>query len=343
MIEGSIKEVIVIICCDTEPDQPQYGGLDYDVHFGMHTWRGIEKGIPKVNEITKSIEDAEGHNAKITWFLRSDDQMNELYGDPAWMVRNFISLWKELESEGDEIGWHPHLWRWNERIESWYPELENKTWIENCMEEGYNKFPKEFKLTSSRMCWNFHNNITMNKINELGLKVDISGMPGQRSIKPAHESANYLSYDWEVTREQPYFPSQSDYRREADINEQSLNVLEIPLTNFEISLQWQIKRVLKKFFRPGRGYPIGKRNPAKIVNHPKIFKTYVEKKFIESKENNCTKFLVSYFHADELLGKRLNVSTYIANNLRSISEASKKYNVPFRFLTAREAGREIII
>jgi len=122
-----------------------------------------------------------------------------------------------------------------------------------------------------------------------------------------------------------------------------VNVLEIPLTNFEISLQWQIKRVLKKLFLSGRGYPIGKRNPAKIVNHPEIFKKYASEKFIESKENNCTSFLVSYFHADELLEKRLNVSTYFENNLRSMYEASKKYDVPFRFLTAREAGREIII
>jgi len=64
---------------------------------------------------------------------------------------------------------------------------------------------------------------------------------------------------------------------------------------------------------------------------------------LESKENNCTVLLVSYFHADELLGKRLNVSTNFENNLRLMSEASKKYDVPFRFLTAREAGREIII
>ena len=109
---------------------------------------GYKEGIPKAKEITNSNRDSQGCNAKITWFLRSDDQINQLYGDPAWMVRNFMSLWKKLESEGDEIGWHPHLWRWNERIKSWYPELENKIWIENCMEEGYNRFPKQFKLTA---------------------------------------------------------------------------------------------------------------------------------------------------------------------------------------------------
>ncbi|KAB2946163.1 MAG: hypothetical protein OIN84_08985 [Candidatus Methanoperedens sp.] len=337
-----MKEVIVIICCDTEPDQPQYGGLDYNVHFGKHTWKGIKEGIPKAKEVANYIEDAEGHNAKITWFLRSDDQIKELYGDPAWMVRNFMGIWKELGSQGDEIGWHPHLWRWNESIKSWYPELEDRIWIENCMEEGYNRFPEEFKLTSSRMCWNFHSNITMNKVDELGLKVDISAMPGQKSIKPVNDSPDSLYYDWEITKEPPYFPSQSDYRREADINERSLDILEIPLTNFEISLSWQIKRILKRFLRPGRGYPLGKRNPAKIDDNPDFFRSCAIRKFFESKENNCRTFLVSYFHADELPGKDSLASTYFERNLKYISEASRNYGVPFRFLTAREAAGEVI-
>ncbi|NJD51379.1 MAG: hypothetical protein FIB07_00755 [Candidatus Methanoperedens sp.] len=337
-----MNEVIVIICCDTEPDQPQYGGLDYDVHFGKHTWKGIEEGIPEAKEISNSVEDTKGHNAKITWFLRSDDQMKELYGDPAWMVRNFMDKWKSLESEGDEIGWHPHLWRWNESIKSWYPELEDRIWIENCMEEGYKGFPEEFKLTSSRMCWNFHSNITMNKMDELGLKVDITGMPGQKSIKPVNDSPDSLYYDWEITKDPPYFPSQSDYRREADMNERSLNILEIPLTNFEISLSWQIKRILKRFLRPGRGYPLGKRNPAKIDDHPDFFKSCVIRKFFESKENNCMTFLVSYFHADELTGKDSLTSTYFKRNLKYIHEASRNYGVPFRFLTAKEAAGEVM-
>ena len=338
-----MKEVIVIICCDTEPDQPQNGGLDYNVHFGKHTWGGIEKGIPGAREIAQSIEDDEGNNAKITWFLRSDEQIKELYGDPAWMVRNFMDIWKDCVSRGDEIGWHPHLWRWNERIKSWYPELENKEWIENCMEEGYQKFPKEFKLVSSRMCWNFHNNITMNKMDGLGLKVDITAMPGQKSIKSSYESADSVYYDWEITKEKTYFPSRSDYRREAGINERSLDILEIPLTNYEISLPWQIKRILKRLLRPDRGYPLGKKNPAKIVSHPSFFKQAVIKKFSESKNNNSTAFLVSYFHADEYIGKEYAASALNSkNNLNSISEASKKYGVPFRFLTSKEAAMEVL-
>ena len=336
-----MNEVKVIICCDTEPDQPQYGGLDYKIHFGSHKWRGIEEGIPEMKEIANSVEDIEGNNAKITWFIRSDEQMKILYDDPAWIVRKFRSLWKELESGGDEIGWHPHLWRWNERIESWYPELDDKGWIQNCLEEGHNSFPEEFRLTSSRMCWNFHNNITMNKLNELGLTVDISAMPGQKFIKYVHESAYFPYYDWEGSPGHPYFPSHLDYRREADKNEHPLNILEIPLSNFRISLPWQIKRNLNRLFKPKGGYPVGKRNPLKIVINPDFFKLSVKEKFFESKHGNCTSFLVSYFHADELLPGTKNSSlTNVRNNFEIIREASEKYGVPFRFLTAKEAALE---
>ena len=338
-----MEEVIIIICCDTEPDQPEYGGMSYDTHIGKHTWRGIEEGIPKAKEIGNSIEDVEGRNAKITWFIRSDEQMNELYGDPAWMVKNFMDLWRGLKHDEDEIGWHPHLWRWNERIKSWYPELENASWIENCLEQGYNRFPKQFKLISCRMCWNFHNNVTMNKMNELELTVDISALPGQKSIRPGYESAYSTYYDWEITREDPYFPSQSDYRREANVNEHSLNILEIPVTNFQIPLPWQIKRVLKKMLRPNEGTPIGTKSAMKTVGHHHFFKLGARKKFLESKENNCTTFLVSYFHADELLvEKRFSSLSNFKHNLKFLAEASKKYGVPFRFLTAKEAAEEVL-
>lgn len=338
-----MNEVKVIICCDTEPDQPFYGGLDYKVHFGSHKWRGIEEGIPEMKEIANSVEDPEGHNAKITWFLRSDDQMKILYDDPAWIVRNFRSLWKELESEGDEIGWHPHLWRWNERIESWYPELEDKGWIENCLEEGFKSFSGEFRLMSSRMCWNFHNNITMNKINELGIAVDISAMPGQKFIKYVYESAYFPNYDWEGSPEHPYFPSHLDYRREADKNGPPLNILEIPLTNFKISLPWRIKRNLNKLFKPKGGYPLGKRNPLKITGNPDLFKLSVKEKFFESKQRNCSPFLVSFFHADEVLpGTKNSNLINVKKNFENILEASEKYGVPFRFITAKEAALEFL-
>lgn len=333
-------EVIIIICCDTEPDQPKYGGMSYNIHLGKHTWRGIEEGIPNAKEIGNLIEDVEECNAKFTWFIRSDEQMNELYDDSAWTVKNFIDCWGWLEHDGDEIGWHPHLWRWNERFKSWYAEIEDVSWIENCLEQGYNRFPKQFKLTSCRMCWNFHNNVTMNKVNELGLKVDISALPGQKSIRPCNESTSSPNYDWEITREDPYIPSQSDYRREANQNEHSLDILEIPITNFQIPLPWQIKRVLKKLLRPNKGTPTGTKSAMKTTGHPHFFKLGARRKFLDAKENNCTSFLVSYFHADELLvEKGFSSLSNFKHNLKFIAEASKKYEVPFRFLTAKEVLR----
>ena len=320
------KEVIVIICCDTEPDQPKYGGMSYDTRGGKHIWRGVKEGIPKAREIANSWEDIEGKNVEFTWFLRSDDQMNELYGDYAWMVKNFIGLWKELEHEGDEIGWHPHFWKWNENNGNWYPELEDEKWMENCLEKGYASFLDYFNPTSVRMGWDFSNNFIMRKLNDLGIMIDLSALPGQKSIGCKEKSLYSVCPDWEITPEQPYFPSKLDFRRDAIEDEESLDILEIPVSCFKVPLPWYIKRLSRKISKPKKGYPVGKKNAVTATIHPYFFKS--------------TTFLVSFFHADELLVEK-GVSNF-KNNLEFIDEASREYGVPVRFLTASETAKAII-
>lgn len=334
------KEVIVIICCDTEPDQPEYGGMSYDTHRGKHTWRGVEEGIPKAKEIANLVRDSEGRNAKITWFLRSDDQMNELYGDYAWMVKNFLDLWRELEHEGDEIGWHSHLWRWDKNNTTWYPEVEDEIWIENCLKKGYTSFLDYFNPASVRMGWDFSNNFIMRKLNELGIMVDLSALPGQKSIGCKGKSPYSVCPDWEITSEHQYFPSKYDFRRDAVEDEESLNILEIPVTCFKVPLPWYIKRLFRRIYMPKKGFPVGKKNAVTTTIHSYFFKLGTKRLFIATKESNSTTFLVSFFHADELLIEK-GISNF-KENLEFIEKVSKMYGVPFRFLTASEAAKEII-
>ncbi|GAH11895.1 unnamed protein product, partial [marine sediment metagenome] len=137
---GKRSELSFVICCDVDPDCPTLGGVRFDVYKDRLMWNGLTKGIPKVLKVFDSVKDIDGNHAKVTWFFRSDEQMKLIYEDYAWPLNEFRWLWKKLESRGDEIGWHPHVWRWSERNKCWFQEVNDEDWISNCLEEGFSSF-----------------------------------------------------------------------------------------------------------------------------------------------------------------------------------------------------------
>lgn len=320
-----MKDIIVIIACDCDPDRPRYNGMPYNSRKRL-VWRGITKGISNAKKIANNFEDSYGENPKFTWFVRSDDQIKEIYGDYAWQYKRFSKLWKGLEKNGDEIGWHPHLWKWSKKYKIWYQEVANEKWIESCLRNGYYAIPKIFKPKSTRMGWNFHNNLTIKILSQLNILVDLSALPNMSSNRCINDIKLPCGvYDWIGTSETPYFPSLNDYKISS---KEILSILEVPLTCFEIPFWFYMLRIL---FRKRKI----KRYEAEIAKHPFYFKSAVKKVFKNGD------LLVSYFHPDELLVKNgLFSYNNFRKNLEMIFKASKKYNRSFTFLTAKDIASE---
>jgi len=221
----------VVIACDCDPDRPDFGGTRYDSRQKL-IWRGVRDGIPALVAALEDWADKEGiPRPPITWCVRSDLQMAEIYGDCAWPYRQFEKLWRKLEASGDEIAWHPHLWRWSDAHGCWYQETEDDEWIAECLERGYEALCKTYggRIITSRMGWEFHNNVTMQKIDELGIQLDMSAVPGRRrKAKSDRGSMKHGELDWEITGPEPYHPSCKDYRRPAVDGETALDVMEVP-------------------------------------------------------------------------------------------------------------------
>ena len=344
----------VIICCDVDHDVLGYNipATRFDVYKERLGWESIEN-ISKIRETCDFVKDCESNSAKVTWFVRSDEQLKAVFDDYAYPLRNFSDLWKKLEQQGDEIGWHPHLWRWSKKNRSWYQEVSDNEWMNHCLEKGHREFVKLIKSVSSvRMGWGFHNNFTMKKVDELGVLVDLSASPDlKHEGGPDERGSHFLNeYDWSITTQKPYRPSKQDYRRSEKNNEQNLRILEIPITTVPKSMSRVfIEEALKLApidlrKRILRGADI----QFKSVQHRYVanitessFKHVAKQKFKEAKRNpEAHVNLVAIFHPIELFRQKRFKN--LRNNLNAIKELSRRSNIPFSFLTATEIAERFL-
>ena len=221
----------MIILCDCDPDAVPYGGLPHDTRQPLK-WRGVREGIPRLVEALDGIESETGRRINLTWCVRSDLQMKEIYGDAAWPYLEFRELWQGLESRGDKIAWHPHVWRWSDEHHCWCQEIRDDAWIEECLEEGYQALCRAVgrPVESCRMGWEFHNNASMRTVDRLGVRVDLSATPGHYCEGTGDRGSIFHKYtDWRGTPSRPYRPSLEDYRRPARADERALGIMEVPL------------------------------------------------------------------------------------------------------------------
>lgn len=339
----------VVLCCDVDHDVQGYNvsATSFDVYKERLGWKSI-KNVPKIKEICSLVKDCELNGAKTTWFIRSDEQLKIIFDDYAYPLRNFPDLWRKLRYEGDELAWHPHLWRWSEEKRCWFQEVSDNEWINSCLENGHREFLKVVNnLATVRMGWAFHNNFTMKKINSLGLLVDLSAAPGfRRRGKPDVRGSYFLNeYDWLITPEKPYFPSKEDYRRPAKEGEQSLDVLEIPVTTApksrgrvfaERAVGLAPADLRKKVLK---GVDVHSRYIANLTKSS--FRRIAKLKFNEAlKDPETPTNLVAFFHPIELF-KRKGFQN-LEKNLKTLTEMSRKLGIPIVFLTAVELAKEIM-
>ncbi len=318
------RELFVVIGCDTDPSkEPQ--SLEIDDKTKIVVWDNAIRGVLNVKGVLERYEDDFGNHPKVTWFLRSDWQMNEIYNDWCWPANRYLSTWRKFEKDGDEIGWHPHLWRWS-RDREWYQEVVDSEWIKMCLINGYDSLSRLFDIFSVRMGWDFHSNITMNAIDGLGIKVDLSALPG---IRNARFENRHNIYDWSLSPEFPYHPSKNNYQCSgADF----LNILELPVTCCRVPFWlWFVKSIVTRNLR--------RRYEAEIAKHPCFFVPNI-KKSLQAISQHGPAFLVCYFHPNETLEKGMLFSLQnFQSNLDSIRKITKEYKTLVHYVTANQATR----
>ena len=65
-----------------------------DKNRGDLEWRGIEEGIPLLVKTLRGYQDSFGNSLKLTWFVRADNQLRDIYGDAAYLLKRYKHIWK---------------------------------------------------------------------------------------------------------------------------------------------------------------------------------------------------------------------------------------------------------
>jgi len=226
--------LLFLICVDSDPDRPEYGGARYDCPDKL-AWRALPELAKKFSTLRSEFSSKLNSSLKFTWFMRSDLQIQKVYGDAAWCLKNFESMWKRLSDEGDELAWHPHAWYWNDSRKCWYNEISESENILKSYDVGFMAFKDKmgFSPAATRSGINFHNSRTLERLDELGIKADLSANPRLKLFyaRPAVGGSMIEGYDWSRAPVDPYHPSRFDYQLPAGGNE-ALSLIEIPLTTW---------------------------------------------------------------------------------------------------------------
>ncbi len=95
---------LLCLTIDTDPD-----GLSGKV-INRQTLRW--EGLKHLQRLPEDLaRDARLGRVPITWFVRADGQLESILGSAAYLLETFDEFWTKLRAAGDELGWHPHLYR----------------------------------------------------------------------------------------------------------------------------------------------------------------------------------------------------------------------------------------
>ena len=199
------------------------------------SWRGIEEGIPLISEVLWAYADELASKPRSTWFVRVDGQLATLYGEAGYLLEKHGVLWQQCLDRGDEIGWHPHLYRMEDG--KWEQETDGIRLME-ALRDAYSAITrKDLSPISSRIGEAFCSNAVLATLDELGIRCDSTAMPGRvRKDRERH-------LDWETTPQEPYHPSHSDYRQPGL---EPFNLLEVPMSMVETRAEYD-ERPLRRY------------------------------------------------------------------------------------------------
>jgi len=322
--------VPIVIGCDTDPDRESLVG---PLPSGQLQWRGMLEGIPALKQLVRAaaLRDRAGSPPRFTWLLRADEQVRAHHGSHAWALEANRPFLDGLATSGDELGWHPHFWRFDAALKRWHQEVEDYAWQLAMLREAHGALRRAgLTPTSVRMGWTYHTAATMRTLDELGVRVDFSALPGLRTVHGMPERRSENLYDWYDAPPSTYRPGRDNHRRAGQGNDSTLGILELP-TFVARSTVWGLLAgaQLGRKTRSARPIVDALQRPRYIANltsAPALFAPLVRSLNAAVRRARDGRApgpaFATYFHPDELLPNRSRMYAldHVATNLANVLE-----------------------
>jgi hypothetical protein len=198
------------MCIDVEPEARE---IDSAV---AGDWAGVEETVLFFNELRLCLEQATGSTARFCWFFRMDPQIEHAYGDACWAADRYRAAINTFESAGDELGLHTHPWRWDAPLRKWIIDQADQSWVSRCVRSSFEAYRRAF----GRDCRTFRfgdrwmNNETMELLESLGVKFDLTIEPGRNRSPVLQELHTGSLPDYTAAPTWPYRPARQDFRKQ---------------------------------------------------------------------------------------------------------------------------------
>ncbi len=168
----------IIFCIDVEPDARLVPRED------PPPWTGYEESFTFLNGLRNEIQETTGVPVHYTWLYRLDPQVELCHGTAEWPITHYESFFQTLEEAGDELGLHPHAWRWNDEKNNWVADHANQPFINECLDMSVEAYTRAVGRppNSLRFGDKFYNEASSRHAESLGLQYDMTPEPG---TKPA--------------------------------------------------------------------------------------------------------------------------------------------------------------
>jgi hypothetical protein len=201
----------IIFCIDVEPD-----GFFIDREKPL-PWTGYESTYAFLHQIRPHLSLHTGAPVHFSWFLRMDPQIAETYGAPHWVADHYRRFIDEMLINRDEIGLHPHDYRWDDERRSWIVDHGNQPWIDHTVNLAFDSY----RTALSRNCESFRygdrwmNDATLRLIERLGVKYDLTLEPGQEGKPATYPDKPYSGSvpDYTDVVQYPFHPCSTDFRK----------------------------------------------------------------------------------------------------------------------------------
>lgn len=215
-----------------------YLTFDIDQDFNPNSSDYYNRSAAKFDSFNTGFQDIVDILAgkPFTVFIRSDNQINQLYGSYDYLVKSSDGIAKQIAEKNGELDWHIHLYEKNGN--EWLPVRQKE--LADAFQNDL-KFVKEIPEINWRIVRIGEGVMT----NELMRAIDRSGiLIDSTAIASRKRDDAEKSFDWSVTTNEPYFPSSAEYRTKGIC---PLTVREVPMSTILMKAPYDNEPLLRYF------------------------------------------------------------------------------------------------